>query len=109
MALPSRPSGATGTRRPSSSPPSREGARPSLCSAARQAGHPVRAPVLAAHAVVDVEDPERVILSLHRPEPGVVASPEGARPVLLEVVALRDVRAGVGDQLAELAHREADP
>ena len=42
---------------------------------ARDAGHPVRAPVLAPDAVVDEEESIRVVLRSSPPEPGVAARP----------------------------------
>src|SRR5262249_44379643 len=77
-------------------------------SAARDAGHPVGAPVLAPHSAMDHEEPVRVVLLLDAPQARVVAAPERALPALLEVVALRDVRAGVGHELPDLRHRRAD-
>src|SRR6185369_17351560 len=65
---------ATGSRLPSST--------------GRLGREPIRAPSLAAHAVVHEEQTAGVVLVFHRQQPGIVRSPERTLPVRLEEIAL---------------------
>src|SRR6185437_14331578 len=63
------------------------------------------APHLGTDAVVDGEQSIRVVALLHLQQARVVRTPERTLPVLQEIVAFGNVRAGVGNDLVERAHR----
>src|SRR5262249_18965426 len=82
-----------------------EGLPSSQTGAAREA---VVAPALAAPAVVHDEEVVGIVGCLHRGEARIARPPVRARPVGLEVVALRDVRARIRHERADLGHRPRD-
>src|SRR5262245_27472914 len=77
-------------------------------SLSSESGEAVRAPLLRADAVVDDEQPVRVVLLLDVSEASVVATPVGLLPSRFEVVALADVRACLPGDGPERLHAALD-
>src|SRR4051812_18577936 len=74
----------------------------SCCTQSSILGTPrkaVGAPILAADAMVREEESVGIVSVLDRPQPRVVGAPEGALPVLLKVVRLRNIGARLGHEL----------
>ena len=63
----------------------------SNCSRSPAPGEPIRAPVLAANAVMQEEKSVRIVFVLDRAKPGVIFAPERLLPIRLEKVGLPDV------------------
>src|SRR4051812_7114331 len=69
--------------------------RACCCAPARSnASESISTPRFAAYAVMNEEQPLRIILAFHGREPPVVRAPECGLPVRLKVIALRHVRSG---------------
>src|SRR6476469_6655168 len=58
-----------------------------------QARESIRTPILAANAMMEEEEPVRVVFAFDREEAVVVLAPERLLPMRLEIVGFPDVRA----------------
>src|SRR3954453_7850979 len=75
------------------------------CDLRWQASKSVRAPALAADAVMHEKQSVRIVAPLDVKEPLIVRTPQRVLPVRLEIVALVDVRAGVRRRTTQRLHR----
>jgi hypothetical protein len=60
----------------------------------------IRAPILAADAVVEEEEAAGIVFVLDGAKPSVVLAPEGVLPIWLEEVGLPHIRADARQELA---------
>src|SRR5580704_18659655 len=72
-----------------------------------QSRESICAPVFAADAMVEEEEPIGIVFSLDREKPGVVFAPESLLPMRLEVICFPHIRANAGQELADLVHRRS--
>ena len=59
-------------------------------------------PLFTAYAVMHEEETGAIVPLLHRSESFVVLSPVSALPFAVEVITFRNIRSGIGNNLAQL-------
>src|ERR1700722_14756877 len=64
----------------------------------------VRAPILAAGTVMHKEEAGRIVLIFDCSQPRIILSPVRLLPCFVEIITLRNIRAGFRDDFPELVH-----